>query len=185
MEALETKTASFTNICLVLLRAVRIERDQTQAQVADMCSMTPSAWTKIETGKTPLSFEHLLRWCAGMCIQVSTIIATAERYTALMSDKWRQPDRIKWTIVSLPLDIGEDDFLTLAHQYWSSPGFKSERRKRIFFNSVLDGPTYHLDGSISIAPVFQFALDPSFRADHLLSDDEYEKAYPSSRRAIW
>ena len=75
---------TYSSICMILLRELRIERGIHQAQVADWIGKTPSAWTKVEAGKSPLQFETFVRVCFSFQVQPSMVMATAERYAALL-----------------------------------------------------------------------------------------------------
>lgn len=156
MNTEEAKIASITSICVVLLREVRTERNYHQAQVADWIGKTPSAWTKVEAGKSPLQFETFIRVCNSMQVAPSAVLATAERYAALLSQHG-------WAILTSEASLDEDQLILQAQQYWASPGGRSQAANRFTFWSVLNGPTYNQDGTVSPAPVFRFALDPEFR----------------------
>lgn len=152
----EDRIASIASICVILLREVRTERNLHQAQIADWIGKTPSAWTKVEAGKSPLQFEVFIRVCNSMQVAPSAVLATAERYAALLSQNG-------WAILTTEDALQEDQLLKQAQEYWTSPGGRSQASARIGLVSVLNGPTYNFNGTVSIAPVFQFALDPEFR----------------------
>ena len=76
----EQKFTSLSSITLLVLKELRLERNIHQAQLAEICDKTPSAWTKIETGKTPLTMEVFFRVCNGLAVSPSAVLATAERY---------------------------------------------------------------------------------------------------------
>lgn len=148
---------SISSICVVLLREVRAERGIHQAQVADWIGKTPSAWTKVEAGKSPLPLETFVRVCNSMQVMPSAVMATAERYAALLSQK------AGWAVLTSELDFDQDGLLCQAQEYWSSPGCRNVITNRWNFTSVLSGPTYNSDQTINLAAVFQFAVDPVFR----------------------
>jgi transcriptional regulator with XRE-family HTH domain len=152
----EKNITTITSICVILLREVRAERGIHQAQVADWIGKTPSAWTKVEAGKSPLQFETFVRVCYSMQVMPSAVMSTAERYATLLNNNG-------WGVLNSELDFSEDDLLRQAQDYWASPGCRNAMQNRWGFTSVLNGPTYNPDQSVSIAAVFQFALDPEFR----------------------
>jgi transcriptional regulator with XRE-family HTH domain len=160
MTSNESNITTITSICVILLREVRTERGIHQAQVADWIGKTPSAWTKVEAGRSPLQFETFIRVCNSMQVMPSAVMATAERYAALLSQSG-------WAVLSSELDFNEDGLLRQAQEYWASPGCRNVIPNRWGFSSVLNGPTYNRDQSISLAAVFQFALDPAFRDSQL------------------
>lgn len=152
---------TITSICVILLREVRTERNIHQAQVADWIGKTPSAWTKVEAGKSPLQFETFIRVCNSMQVAPSAVMAAAERYAALLSQSG-------WAILTSELSLDEDELMASAQKYWSSLGHRSQQATSWGnYISVLNGPIYNMDRSITLAAVFQFALDPSFRDIHL------------------
>lgn len=156
----DAKIASITSICVILLRELRTERSLHQAQIADWIGKTPSAWTKVEAGKSPLQFETFIRVCNSMQVAPSSVLATAERYAALLSQHG-------WAILTSEGALEEDQLLHQVQQYWSSTGGRNQAAARFGYWSVLNGPTYNMDGTVIIAPVFQFALDPEFRKSQL------------------
>lgn len=156
----ESKITTVTSICVIILRELRVERGYHQAQVADWLGKTPSAWTKVEAGKSPLQFEAFIRVCNGMAVMSSAVMATAERYAWVLFQNG-------WAIVSTELDSAEDGLLGQAQEYWASPGGRSVGSNRWGFNSILNGPIHGLNSTVNIAPVFQFALDPAFRQSQL------------------
>ena len=152
---------SFSSITLILLKELRLERNIHQAQIADMCDKTPSAWTKIETGKSPLSMEIFFRVCNGLQVSPSAVLATMERYAALLSQN-------SWAVISKQLAFNEDLFLKEAQEYYSSAGYRARIAfPMLTFNSVLNGPIYNVDGTVTPIAVFWFALDPSFKKQQL------------------
>lgn len=160
----ESKITSFNSITVLLLKELRLERNFHQAQMASFCDKTTSVWTKIETGRTPLSLEILFVVCNVLSVTPSSVLATTERYASLLSQ-----DQDKWGVVPKQLEFTEDLLLKEAQEYYSSQGFRS-RMPQMAWNmnvSVLNGPFHNPDGSISLNPVFQFALDKTFKAEQL------------------
>jgi transcriptional regulator with XRE-family HTH domain len=153
----EPKVTTFTSITILLLREVRLEQGLHQAQIADMLSATPSAWTKIEAGKSALSLENLFRVCNGLRIPPSTLMAAMERYATLMAENG-------WAVISTQLGFDDDALLKEAQEYYSSAGFRGRAPLRW---GVLNGPTRNFDGSITPAEVFAFALDANFKMQQI------------------
>lgn len=149
----ESKVTTFSSITICLLREVRLEQGLHQAQIADMLSVTPSAWTKIESGKSALSQESLYRVCNGLRIPPSTLMAAMERYATLLADN-------RWAVISTQLGFDDDALLKEAAEYYASPGFRWRNQIRW---GVLNGPMRNFDGSITPAEVFAFALDAGFK----------------------
>lgn len=156
------RVTSFSSITITVLRELRLERNIHQAQVADLFGQTPSAWAKIETGKSPLSLEALFKVCYGLQKTSSSVLAATERYATLFSQR-------RWGVVSTLLEVNEDSLLMETQRYYGSPGFKARQPSLGLWgpNSVLDGPSWNADGTLSLADVFRFALDPFFRGQQL------------------
>ncbi|WP_230961647.1 helix-turn-helix domain-containing protein [Burkholderia stagnalis] len=156
----DMQVTTITSICVILLREMRVERGIHQAQVGDWIEKTPSAWTKVEAGKSALQFETFIRVSNSMQVAPSTVLAAAERYAALLSQN-------NWAVLTSTLDFNDDGLLREAQIYWASPGARLAASNRWSFSSVLNGPIYNHNGSITLAAVFQFVLDPEFRAQQL------------------
>jgi transcriptional regulator with XRE-family HTH domain len=151
------KITAWTSFCAILLREARAERSLHQAQVADALGQTASAWTKVETGKSPLQFETLFRVCSYLRTQPSTVMGVAERYGMIFQqDGWA-------VLFSQSSALEQDHLLMMAQAYWSSPGGRIATSNHWGFSSILSGPTYNSDGTMTIAPVFRYALDSNFR----------------------
>lgn len=155
----ESKVTCLLSFIIILLKEVRHERKIHQAQLGEMTGKSTSAWTKIETGRSPLTFEVYLRVCSGLQLSPSGVLATAERYSMLFSQHG-------WAVLGSQLDFNEDALLKSAQEYWNSPGHR-HRPYLWSYQSVLNGPIYNPNGSVTIAPVFQFILDPAFRSEQL------------------
>jgi len=159
-----SQITAWTSFCAILLREARAERGLHQAQVADALGQTASAWTKVETGKSPLQFETLFRVCSYLGTQPSTVMGVAERYGMIFQQHG-------WAVLfGQSNTLEQDHLLTLAQAYWASPGGRASTPSAFSFTSILNGPTYNADGTISIAPVFRYALDYTFRYEQ----DRYE-----------
>lgn len=158
------KVTSFSTITLLLLKELRIERNMHQAQIADILGKTPSAWNKVESGKSPISFDSFFRICNGLRVSSSAVMAAVERYAALLGNS-------QWAVVSTEVDFNDDDLLKDAQEYYASAGFQVRTRlinpTVWIYNSVLNGPIYQPDGAITLAEVFLFSIDASFRKAQL------------------
>lgn len=152
---MDENITSLSSILLLIIKEVRLERGIHQAQLAEACGKTPSAWTKIETGRSPLTMEIMFRVCNRLLIPASAVLATTERYASLLAQQG-------WGIMSNQLEFDEDLLLKEASEYYGSAGFRN-RMPGVIFDSVLNGPNFNLDGTVSLAPVFRFALDINFK----------------------
>lgn len=156
------KVTTLTSISLLLLKELRLERNLHQAHLADICGKTPSAWNKIESGKTPLTMEMFFKICNAFLVSSSYVLATAERYSGLLTQNG-------WAVISNQLHFDEDLLLKNAHEYYSTPGFRA-RVPKIAWNmnvSILNGPFYRYDGTIEIGEVFRFTLDNQYKQEQI------------------
>lgn len=154
----DSKVTSFSSITLLLLKELRLERNLHQAQLAEICDKTPSSWTKIETGKSPLSMEIFFRVCNVLSVTPSSVLATTERYATLLSQNG-------WGVISKQLEFNEDLLLKEAQEYYATSGFRA-RSPQVAWNlniSVLNGPIYNINGTVTLNYVFWFVLDNEFK----------------------
>lgn len=154
----DSSTTTFTSICLILLRETRLERNIHQAYIAEQLGKSPSAWTKIETGRSPLTFEVLFRTCQSMNLWPSAVLGATERYGQLFANNGV-------AVVSTELGFNEDTLLSEAQEYYGSPGFRA--RTRIWGFEALNGPHWGQNGTVTMPDVFRFVLDPQFKEEQL------------------
>lgn len=158
----DNKVTTLSTITLLLLKELRLERNIHQAHLADVCDKTPSAWNKIESGKSPLSMEIFFKICNAFPVSPSYVLSTAERYASLFSQEG-------WAIISKQLDFSDDLLLSEAQEYYTTSGYRA-RMPKIVWNmnvSVLNGPFYNQNGTVEISKVFQFALDDTFKQEQI------------------
>jgi len=156
------KFTSLASIIVIILKEIRLERGIHQAHFAEICSKSPSAWTKIETGKSPLQMDDFFKVCNGIPVPASTVLATAERYAMLLSQN-------QWGLINKQLG-SEDSLLKEVQEYYSSSGYRSRNLPIMWGSniSVLNGPFYdQFNGSVSLPYVFQFVLDPVFKTEQI------------------
>lgn len=161
----EEKLTSLETITLLILKEIRLERQIHQAQVAERCGKTASAWSKLENGENSLSLSLFFQACNALGVNPSNVISTSDRYASIMSSDINN----KWYILHGDVENNKNDLLKLSSEYYSSPLFKN--RTSTFnwgYNLLtLDTPIYNQDGSIRIINVFRYALDPFFRKQTL------------------
>ena len=153
----EEKVTSLTTISLILLKETRLERGIHQAQLAEKCNKTPSAWGKIETGKTTFTMEMFYCVCSALNTPPSAVMAATERYANLFIQNG-------WAVLNSQLE-SEDLLLNEAQEYYRSEGFKV-RPPFTFYSGrgmALHGPIYMPNGQIDVNDVFRFALDGAFK----------------------
>jgi len=68
--------------------------------------------------------------------------------------------------MSNQIDFNDDLLLQEASQYYGSVGFRN-RMTEVVFDSIINGPYFNSDGSVSLASVFRFALDHHFKKSQM------------------
>lgn len=141
----ESKQTTFSSVCVIILRELRVERGIHQAQIAEaLGNKSASSWTKIESGKNLLSFETFIRVCQRLLVAPSSVVACAERYAAILAQNG-------WAVVAELEESSKDLLIREAQQYWEGfapAGFQNN------WNSILNGPAYDANGALVMAPVF-------------------------------
>jgi transcriptional regulator with XRE-family HTH domain len=163
------KVTNYTTITLLILKETRLERGIHQAHVAERCDKTPSAWSKIENGKTPFTMEMFFRACAALSTQPSVVMAATERYATFMSQHG-------WCVVHKQIDYEEDFLLKEAIEYYASAAFKARIPLPGWgqYATALNSPIHNYDGTINIIDVFRFSLDPEFKKQQI----EFKPLFP-------
>ncbi|MCK7386502.1 helix-turn-helix domain-containing protein [Enterobacter cloacae] len=151
------RLTNFTSILLLIIKEIRLEKSMHQAQLAERINKTPSALAKIETGKSPLSMEVFLAYCANLSVSPSAVMATAERYASLLNNNG-------WTLLNSALEENDDELLKEAQEYYASSAYKN---RISIFQSALNGPTYYPNGNVDGLAVFLFAISPQYKAQQL------------------
>lgn len=157
----EEKVTSLTAISLILLKETRLERGIHQAQLAEKCNKTPSAWGKIETGKTTFTMEMFYCVCSALNTPPSAVMAATERYANLFIQNG-------WAVLNSQLE-SEDLLLSEAQEYYRSEGFKTRPPFSLFSGRgmALNGPINMPNGQLDISDVFRFALDMDFKSNQM------------------
>lgn len=166
----DSRVTTYTSICLILLRETRLERNIHQAHIADLLGKSPSAWTKIENGRSPLTFEELFRVCRAMNIWPSALMGAMERYEQFFLNNGL-------IVIAQTLPFNEDALLSDAQDYYGSPGFRARGPQWGF--AALNGPHW-FNNSVSIPDVFRFSLDTEFREKQLNPPALQPSTYPST-----
>lgn len=163
------KNTCLITLTLLMTKELRLEKGMQSAFMAEQIGKSPSAWAKIETGKSTFSMDSLFQVSRALWAPASSIVASAERYATLIGQHG-------WCVLNSTLGPEEDHLLSLAQDYYDSPGFKRRFMTEtgygyVGFNpfglSVLNSPASNLDGSSSIVDLFRFVLDEGFRQTQL------------------
>lgn len=151
------KSTSFHTVCRLLLRELRLERNVQQAQIGQLLGRSTSAWSKVETGETPLTLDHLLTACTACQVWPSDLFLTAQNYTALLTQNG-------WYVAShgSPLPKEEDQLSKDGDEYYELVG-KAVRPAQWGRFPVLQTP-WPYPGSYVPLEVFRWALDPAWKA---------------------
>ncbi|MBG5891018.1 MULTISPECIES: helix-turn-helix domain-containing protein [Providencia] len=160
------KQTNFTTILLLPTKELRLERGIHQAQLAERIGKSPSSLAKIEAGKSPLTMDVFLAYCGALMVSPSAVMATAERYAALLSSKG-------WCILQSSLEDKDDDLLKASQEYYSSPGYKRRVNMNNIMPSALNGPIFYQNGNVDGLTVFMFALFPKCKQQQLEVIDQF------------
>jgi transcriptional regulator with XRE-family HTH domain len=159
------KATCMSGIALLVIKELRLERGVQSAYLAEKVGKSPSAWAKIEAGKSSFPMDSLFQAAQALWIPASNIIGAVERYSGLLGQNG-------WAILHSSLSAEDDHLLVEAQCYYNTPGFKRRFQPvyglsgfNIFGISVLNSPVFNHDGSIQLIDVFRFVLDDSFRAE--------------------
>lgn len=148
------KSTSFHTICRLLLRELRHERNVQQAYIGQLLGRSTSSWSKVETGDTPLTLDHLLTACTACQVWPSDLFLTAQNYMSLFSQN-------SWFVASygVALPKEEDLLSTEADAYYASNAASNSKSPY----PVLQTP-WPFPGSYIPLGVFRWALEPEWKA---------------------
>lgn len=153
-------TTCMPSITLLVLKEVRLEKNFQSAYLAERVGKSPSAWAKIENGKTSFSMDSLFSASTALWVNPSSVVAAAERYSQFLGQQG-------WAILQGTLPAEEDTLLTEAQNYYDSAMFKQRMtpmQGNFLWNfGILNSPAFNLDGSVQVADVFRFIVDHNFR----------------------
>jgi transcriptional regulator with XRE-family HTH domain len=156
-EIMEHST-SFHTIGRLLLRELRYERGVQQAQIGQLLGKSTSSWSKVETGDTPLTLEHLLTACTACQVWPSDLLKTAQDYmTLLVQNGWY----VAAHGTALPK---EEDLLSVeADAYYAAVASRVQTPTWGRY-PVLQTP-WPYPGSCVPLDVFRWVLDPAWKAE--------------------
>lgn len=169
----DTKLTTYYTICAVLLRELRVQRGMHGSQFGDFLGKPTSAWEGIETGKTRLDFDNLLRICRGTLASPGQVLQAADAYEGFLRSH-------RWTVVLTDVGSGADGLRKRATEYWQSHGSRARDNGTapMYQTFILSAPYFRDNWWYELAPVFQYAVDEQFRAQQ--SDPENFKPLPPS-----
>jgi len=143
------KSASMATIFRLLIKELRQERNIQQAQIAQLLGKTASTWSKVESGETPLTLEHILTACAVMQIWPAQLMTTTQNYVSLFQQK-------SWFVSTYGAPLPkEEDALWLASEVFYSGANTVPAPPRTA--PVLNTP-WPYPGAYMPLPVFHAAL---------------------------
>lgn len=146
--------SSFSTLLLLVLKEIRLERGVHQGLLAQHVAKTPSAWTKIENGQSPLTTDALFGACAALQIQPSYVLTLVERLVPIFNNAGCY-------FHTSTLGDAEDDLLKLILKYFSSAGYEALRSRP--FDRVSVTSVGNLFFPSVIPTVVQYCCDPDFR----------------------
>jgi transcriptional regulator with XRE-family HTH domain len=150
---MQEKSTSFHTIIRVLLRELRQQSNVQQAQIGQLLGKSASTWSKVETGETELTLDHMLTVCHACQVLPSLLLQTAQNYMSVLT-------QYGWYVAShgKALEKGEDRLAQEADSYYAF--LAKPDRPFVFGNhlAVLSTPWPYLN---QYAPldVFRWATD--------------------------
>ncbi|WP_255017025.1 helix-turn-helix domain-containing protein [Burkholderia glumae] len=157
------KSTSFHTICRLLLRELRQERNVQQAHIGQLLGKSTSSWSKVETGDTPLSLDHLLTACSACQVWPSNLLEAAQDYmTLLVQNGWY----VAGHGAALPK---EEDLLSVEADAYYATAASNVQTPVWGRYPVLQTP-WPYPGSCVPLDVFRWVLDPQWKASMLSSE---------------
>jgi transcriptional regulator with XRE-family HTH domain len=161
---MQEKSTSLHTICRLLLRELRSERNVQQAHIGQLLGRSTSSWSKVESGETPLSLEHLLTVCEACRVWPSDLFATAQNYMHLFTQQG-------WYVATYGAALPkEEDLLSIeADKYYASNNSKVPKLPMLIY-PVLQTPWPYPGCNPAPLSVFQWALDSNSKSMTLVPD---------------
>jgi len=153
-------STSFHTICRLLLKELRIERGVTQAHISQLLGRaSTSSWSKVESGETPLTLDHILTVCTACQVWPSALFLTAQNYMSLFTQA-----PYSWYVAAHGSTLEkEDDVLGIAaEQYYAISS--SSKVPNVGRFQVLQTP-WPYQGIYAPLDVFRWILDPHWREE--------------------
>jgi len=152
------KSTSLHTICRLLLRELRHERNVQQAHIGQLLGRSGSSWSKVESGETPLTLEHLLTACAACQVWPSELLQAAQSYMTLLSQNG-------WFVATYGTALPkEEDRLSIeADKYYASPSSRVPLPPTHRY-PVLQTPWPYPGSNAVPLPVFRWVLEPKIAA---------------------
>jgi transcriptional regulator with XRE-family HTH domain len=82
---MQEKSTSFHTILRILLRELRQNSNVQQAQIGQLLGKSASTWSKVETGETELTLDHVLTVCHACQVLPSVLLQTAQNYMSVFT----------------------------------------------------------------------------------------------------
>ncbi len=146
--------SNYSTLALLVLKDLRLERNIHQGLLAQAVGKTPSAWTKIENGQSPLTIDSLIGACSALQLWPSYIVTIMERLTQIFNTQG-------YLFHAVTLSDGEDDLLPAVLAYFNSSGYealKSRPYDRVGISVV--GSPFNQN---AIPTVVRYCCEPEFR----------------------
>lgn len=152
------KSTSFHTVCRLLLKEIRIEKGVTQAHISQLLGRaSTSSWSKVESGETPLTLDHILTVCTACQTWPSALFLTAQNYMSVFTQNGWYVAAHGSTLVK------EDDALGIAaDQYYSLSSSSKVQTPNLGRFQVLQTP-WPYPGFYAPLDVFRWALDQHWR----------------------
>jgi len=146
------RNTTLSTIARIILQELRTDHNISQVMASSHLGLSSgSSWSKVESGDTPLSLEHILTICSMCHVLPSVFFNTVQNYVILLSQN-------NWFVEVGGKGIAkeDDDLGKLAKQFYSQRG--TQRFTDPFQNSTLLTP-WLSDGRYSSLLVFDYAIN--------------------------
>lgn len=149
-----SKNSRFSTLMLMVLKEIRLERGVHQGLLAQAAGKSPSAWTKIENGQSPLTLDVMFGACAALQLQPSYAMTLVERLVNAFNSQG-------YYFHSENIESSEDELLPLMIQYFNSKGY--EALKNRFFERTSITALGNPFSPGSIPTIIEYCCDPNKR----------------------
>ncbi|PQL00967.1 hypothetical protein CG435_08485 [Pantoea ananatis] len=153
-----SKNASISTLIIMVLKDIRNERGVHQGHMAKAIGKSPSAWSKIENGQSPMTAEAMIGACWALQLYPSYIMTLVERITSIFNAQG-------YYFHTTPLEEEEDVLLPLIMKYFSSPGYevlKNNIYSRISITNAYLATTPEINPQ-STPTIIRYCCESNFR----------------------
>jgi transcriptional regulator with XRE-family HTH domain len=149
-----TLNSSLSTLVLLVLKEIRLDRGVHQGHLAKHVGKTPSGWTKIENGQSPLTTDALFGACEALQVQPSYVMNIVERLGPIFNSAGCY-------FQTSSMAESEDDLLKYMLIYFNSAGYDALRLRDYIRVSVTAVGNVFLP--YVIPTVVRYCCEPIYR----------------------